>query len=56
MTLPGGLAAIAALSSNILLPAFPAIARDLSVPDRQMGLILSSFLLAFALGQLVSAR
>ncbi len=53
VALLGGLAAISALSTNILLPAFPAIARDLSVPDRQMGLILSSFLLAFALGQLV---
>lgn len=49
----GGLAAMSALSTNILLPAFPEIARDLAVPHRQMGLILSSFLLAFALGQLV---
>lgn len=53
VALLGGLAAMSALSTNILLPAFPEIARDLAVPPRQMGLILSSFLLAFALGQLV---
>lgn len=53
VALLGGLAAMSALSTNILLPAFPEIARDLAVPHRQIGLILSSFLLAFALGQLV---
>lgn len=48
-----GLAAVGALSTNIILPAFPAMARDLGVPTRDMGLTLSSFFIAFALGQII---
>ncbi|MFC3182265.1 multidrug effflux MFS transporter [Cypionkella sinensis] len=54
IVLLGGLAAMSALSTNILLPGFPEIARDLQASPREMGLILSSFLLAFALGQLIA--
>lgn len=53
VALLASLAALGTLSTNILLPAFPDIAAGLGVPSRQMGLLLSSFLVAFALGQLV---
>ncbi len=47
-----GLAALGALSTNIILPAFPRMASELGVDTRDMGLVLSSFFLAFAVGQL----
>ena len=46
------LAALGALATNIILPAFPEMGRDLSVSIRDLGATLSSFFLAFALGQL----
>lgn len=50
------LAALAALSSfatNIILPAFPAIGNAIGVTTLDLGVTLSSFFVAFALGQLV---
>lgn len=47
-----GLAALGPLSTNIILPAFPSMASELAVDTRDMGLVLSSFFLAFAIGQL----
>ncbi|MDQ6212302.1 MFS transporter, partial [Achromobacter insolitus] len=47
-----GLAALGALSTNIILPAFPSMASELGADTRDMGLVLSSFFLAFAVGQL----
>lgn len=47
-----GLAALGSLATNIILPAFPQMADDLSVSARDMGLTLSSFFIAFAVGQL----
>ena len=46
------LAALGALATNIILPAFPAMGEDLGVSIRDLGATLSSFFLAFALGQL----
>lgn len=46
------LAALGALATNIILPAFPAMGADLGVSVRDLGATLSSFFLAFALGQL----
>lgn len=48
-----GLAALGTLSTNIILPAFPRMASELDVAARDMGLVLSSFFLAFAIGQLL---
>ncbi|AXA54245.1 multidrug effflux MFS transporter [Pseudomonas thivervalensis] len=53
VALLAGLAAISMLSTNIILPAFAAIGEDLGVTARELGLTLSSFFIAFALGQLV---
>lgn len=53
VALLAGLAAIGMLSTNIILPAFPAIARELAVTERELGLTLSSFFITFALGQLI---
>lgn len=47
-----GLAALGALSTNIILPALPRMASELSVGMRDMGPVLSGFFLAFAVGQL----
>jgi len=47
-----GLAALGPLSTNIILPAFPSMASELGVDVRDTGLVLSSFFLAFAIGQL----
>lgn len=47
-----GLSALGALATNIILPAFPQMALDLGVSSRELGLTLSSFFIAFALGQL----
>lgn len=48
-----GLAALGALATNIILPAFPQIGADLGVSTQQLGLTLSSFFVAFAFGQLL---
>lgn len=53
VALLAGLAAIGMLSTNIILPAFPEISQDLGVSARELGFTLSSFFIAFALGQLV---
>lgn len=50
------LAALAALSSfatNVILPAFPSIGNAIGVTTLDLGVTLSSFFVAFALGQLV---
>jgi MFS transporter, DHA1 family, multidrug resistance protein len=52
LVLLAGLAAIGALSPNIILPSFPSIGVALNVPARDLGLTLSSFFIAFAIGQL----
>ncbi|MFL5158739.1 MAG: multidrug effflux MFS transporter [Microvirga sp.] len=52
LVLLAGLAAIGALSTNIILPSFPSIGVALNVPARDLGLTLSSFFVAFAIGQL----
>ncbi|WP_244426366.1 multidrug effflux MFS transporter [Rhizobium sp. PDO1-076] len=46
------LAALGTLSTTIILPAFPSLARDFEVSVRELGITLSSFLVAFAVGQL----
>jgi DHA1 family bicyclomycin/chloramphenicol resistance-like MFS transporter len=48
-----GLAALGALATNIILPAFPRIGAGLGVSSQELGLTLSSFFVAFAFGQLV---
>lgn len=48
-----GLAALGALATNIILPAFPRIGADLGVSARELALTLSSFFVAFAVGQLL---
>lgn len=48
-----GLAAIGTLATNIILPAFPRMGTELILSGAQLGLLLSSFFLTFALGQLV---
>ncbi|WP_372018090.1 multidrug effflux MFS transporter [Tistrella mobilis] len=53
LALLAGLAALGTLSTNIILPAFPSMAAALDVPARDLGLTLTSFFLAFAVGQLV---
>ncbi len=47
-----GLAALGSLATNIILPVFPGIGRDLGVSPRDLALTLSSFFVAFAIGQL----
>jgi MFS transporter, DHA1 family, multidrug resistance protein len=53
LVLLASLAAMGVLATNIMLPAFPVIARDLGVDPREMALTLSVFFVVFALGQLV---
>ncbi|BBK44328.1 Bcr/CflA family drug resistance efflux transporter [Allostella vacuolata] len=48
----GGLAAMGALSTNIILPSFPSIASSFGVPTAELGITLSVFFLVFALAQL----
>ena len=48
-----GLAALGALATNIILPAFPRMGGELAISSAELGLLLSSFFIAFALGQLV---
>ncbi|MHA7776050.1 Bcr/CflA family efflux MFS transporter [Roseibium sp. M-1] len=52
IALLASLAAIGALSTNIILPAFPDMAAELGVGSRAMGYVLSCFLFPFAVGQL----
>ncbi|MDH2067148.1 multidrug effflux MFS transporter [Pantoea sp. GD03673] len=47
------LSAISTLSTNIILPAFPAIGTQFGVSSRQLGLTLSCFFITFALAQLI---
>lgn len=49
-----GLAALGALSTNIILPAFPDMGSDLGVSTKDLGVTLSSFFIAFAVGQLLA--
>lgn len=46
------LAALGALATNIMLPAFPAMASDLGVAPGDLAWTLSSFFVVFAVGQL----
>ena len=52
LVLLASLAALGALATNIMLPAFPAMARDLGVAPGDLAWILSSFFVVFAVGQL----
>ena len=52
LALLAGLAALGALATNIMLPAFPDMARAFAVGPRDLAWTLSSFFMAFALGQL----
>jgi MFS transporter, DHA1 family, multidrug resistance protein len=49
-----GLAALGALATNIILPAFPRIGASLGVSSKELGLTLSSFFIAFAFGQVLA--
>lgn len=53
LALIASLAAIGALSTNIILPSFPSMAAEFGVRTRDLGVTLSSFFMAFAIGQLV---
>ena len=48
----GGLAALGSLSTNIILPSLPAMAATFGVPTPTLGVAQSTFLVAFAVGQL----
>ena len=48
-----GLAALGSLATNVILPAFPQIGAELGVSPRDLALTLSSFFIAFALGQIL---
>jgi MFS transporter, DHA1 family, multidrug resistance protein len=52
VALLAGLGALGSLATNIILPAFPDMAASLDVTERELGLTLSSFFIAFGLGQL----
>ncbi len=52
LALLAGMAALGALATNIMLPAFPAMANDLAVDPRDLAWTLSSFFVVFAVGQL----
>lgn len=47
-----GLAALGSLATNIILPAFPAIGAELGTSVKDLSATLSTFFVAFALGQL----
>lgn len=47
-----GLAALGSLATNIILPTFPEMAVELGVSVKDLSATLSSFFIAFALGQL----
>ncbi|NTF00115.1 multidrug effflux MFS transporter [Agrobacterium tumefaciens] len=52
VALLAALSAIGTLSTTIILPSFPSIADDFEVSVHDVGITLSSFLVAFAVGQL----
>jgi MFS transporter, DHA1 family, multidrug resistance protein len=52
LVLLASLAALGVLATNIMLPAFPPIARDLGVDPRELAVTLSVFFVVFAVGQL----
>lgn len=52
LLLLAGLAASGTLATNIILPAFPRMSSDLGLATSQLGLLLSSFFVTFAAGQL----
>jgi DHA1 family bicyclomycin/chloramphenicol resistance-like MFS transporter len=52
LALLASLAALGALATNIMLPAFPAMALELGVLPRELAWTLSSFFIVFAVGQL----
>lgn len=53
LVLLASLAALGTLSTNIILPSFPAMGAELGISSREMGLTLSYFFIAFAFGQLL---
>ena len=53
LALLASLAALGILATNIILPAFPVISRDLRAVPRELALTLSIFFVVFALGQLL---
>lgn len=53
LLLLSGLAALGILATNIMLPAFPVMARELGAAPRELAWTLSSFFVVFAVGQLV---
>lgn len=53
LSILAGLAAIGVLSTNIILPSLRSISEEMNVPMRDGGLLLSSFFVVFAMGQLV---
>lgn len=53
LTLLAGLAALGALATNIMLPAFPEMEEAFGVGPRDLAWTLSSFFITFALGQLI---
>lgn len=46
-----GLAALGSLATNIILPAFPSIGAELGTSVKDLSATLSTFFVAFALGQ-----
>ena len=50
------LTAIAPLATDLYVPAFPRVARDLGVGATQVQLTLTTFFVGMALGQLVGGR
>ncbi len=52
LTMLASLAALGALATNIMLPAFPEMAQQLGVPAKELAWTLSSFFVVFAVGQL----
>ena len=53
LVLLASLAALGVLATNIMLPAFPAMANELGVAPHELAWTLSAFFVIFALGQLV---
>ena len=47
-----GLAALGSLATNIILPAFPSMGAELGASVKDLSSTLSTFFVAFALGQL----
>jgi MFS family permease len=52
LALLASLAALGALATNIMLPAFPQMARELGVAPQQRAWTLSGFFVVFAIGRL----